>query len=301
LRHGLRFGAPERVSMLGTPSPTVVVVPGKRPTAGAGLTGIAVLDWWLVLWRNRSLAGALVRRDINSRYRGSLLGVAWLVGVPIVMMATYTFLFVGVLKVSFDGSRDPWVGALSIWCGMLFWQALSESLARASSVLFDNGPFVKRVPFPIAVLPAMPVITAGVGAATSVALFVLTHLVVIGLPPATWLLAPVVVAPLALFALGLSWAMASIGAYLRDLKHVVPLAMTVLMFLTPIVYPASAVPAGYRWAMAANPLATVFPNIRAIAVEGRVPPLSEMALGLLCAVGGYALFRSREAEYSDVI
>jgi lipopolysaccharide transport system permease protein len=284
---------------------TVVIVPGKRPPAGAALTGRAAIDWWLVIWRNRSLLSALVRRDINSRYRGSVLGIAWLVGIPLVMMATYTFLFVGVLKVSFDGGKNPWVGALSIWCGMLFWQSLSESLARSSSVLFDNAPFVKRIPFPIEILPAMPVLTAGVGAGTSVCLFALAHLIVLGLPPATWLLAPLVVGPLALIALGACWALASVGAYLRDLKHVVPLGMTVLMFLTPIVYPASAVPAGYRWAIDINPLATVFPNIRAIAVEGRVPPIAEMlsmlALGFACAACGYALFRSREAEYSDVI
>ena len=287
--------------------PTVtVILPRRRPEAGAALTNRWALDWAVAPWRNRRFLDALVRRDLGARYRGSVLGLTWLVVLPLAMMATYSLVFGGVLRVRFDApAGGRWGTVLSIWAGTFVWQVLAESVGRSVGILHDNAPYVKRVPFPLFLLPLMPLGTALVGASVSLGLFAAAYLAMAGMPPATWLLLPTVACPAILLAAAACWTLAAMGAFLRDLKHVVPLGLTLLMFLTPVLYPLSAVPTGLAPYVGLNPLAYVFEYLRAVLVEGRAPPLAGLAalnLGAcLAAMGGYALFRLREWEYADVV
>ncbi len=209
----------------GSPGLTTVVLPRQRPSNGAPLTGHACLDWFLSPWRNRAFLSALVRRDLGARYRGSVLGLTWLVGIPLAMMGTYSVVFGGVMKVRFDAPVEgPGGTILAIWAGTFLWQVLAESTGRAVGVLHDNAPYVKRVPFPLPLLPLMPLGTALVGATVSLGLYCLAYLLIVGTPPVSWLAFPAIALPLVLFAAGLAWTVSSVGAFLRDLKHVVPSA-----------------------------------------------------------------------------
>jgi lipopolysaccharide transport system permease protein len=281
-----------------------IVAPKSRPVAGTQLSGSVWFDWLLVVWRNRAFTAALVRRDVAVRYRGSALGMAWLVGIPLAMMATYLTVFAGMFSVRFgDGGLAR--TAFAIWAGTLGWQILSEAVGRSATILFDNMPYVKRIPFPLAILPVMPLLTACIGGAVSLALFIAAYVAVFREIPVTWLLAPAAFAPLLLIGAGTAWIVAGLGTFVRDLKHVVPLSMSLLLFLTPVLYPLSAAPPKIAAYVSLNPLGPVFETMRQVMVFGTAPPVSAMALhaGLatLYAIAGYAIFRSREWEYADVV
>lgn len=281
-----------------------VVAPKSRPVAGARLSGSIWLDWCLVIWRNRLFTAALVRRDLAVRYRGSALGMAWLVGIPLAMMTTYLTVFAGIFSVRFgDGGLAR--TAFAIWIGTLGWQILSEAIGRSVTILFDNMPYVKRIPFPLAILPVMPLLTACIGGGLSLSLFAIAYVITFQTIPATWLLAPVVFAPLFLIGIGTTWIVAGLGTFVRDLKHVVPLSMSLLLFLTPVLYPLSMAPAKIAAYVSLNPLGPVFEAMRQVMVFDISPSVAVMALhtclSALYAVAGYAVFRSREWEYADVV
>ncbi len=280
------------------------IAPRARPTAGAVLTGHAAFDWLLVIWRNRAFTAALVRRDVAVRYRGSALGMAWLVGIPLAMMATYLTVFAGMFHVRF-GEGGVARTAFSIWIGTLFWQILSETAGRATTILFDNTPYVKRIPFPLAILPVMPLLTACIGGAVSLVLYAAAYLAVFREIPPSWLLAPVAFAPLLAIGAGTAWIVAAVGTFVRDLRHLVPLSMSLLLFLTPVLYPLSAAPPKIAAFVALNPLGPAFETVRRVMVFGEIPPAGPLAvllaLSALYAVAGYAVFRSREWEYADVV
>lgn len=281
----------------------LVMTPGKRPSRGAPLTGRFYLDWALVIHRNRAFLAALVKRDIAARYRGSALGLAWLVGIPLIMMAAHTFVFGGIFKVNFGTGPVP--TALAIWCGTLSWQILNETVSRSASILHDNAPYVKRIPFPLALLPVMPLGTAAIGALVSLSLFALAYVAIAGCPPLSWLAAPVTLASIGLVAAGTAWLAAGMGAFMRDLKHVIPLGMTLLMFVTPVFYPLSAVPPRLEPVVRLNPLTTLFEHLRASLLGGAAPPLASLlatlAVTTAYAAVGYWVFAAKEWEYADVV
>lgn len=283
--------------------PVRVLEPGRRAPAGAALTGNLLFDWWLALWRNRIFLAALVRRDISLRYRGSALGFAWLVLVPLASMGAYLMIFGGIFSVRFGGGLKE--TAFSIWLGVLCWQFISESAARSATALYENVPYVKRVPFPLALLPAVNVLTAGAGASVSLALFVIGYLIFVGAPPVSWLAGPIVLAPILFTAIAMAWSLAAIGAFVRDVRQAVPLALTLAMFLTPVLYPLDHAPPKLASLLRLNPLTHVFENIRTVIITGDLPsPVSMaavLAVSFACAVAGYAIFKLREWEYADVV
>ncbi len=281
----------------------LTVTPRQRPNSGAPLSGRRQVDWFLVAFKNRKLLSAIVQRDLSSRYRGSALGLAWLVGIPLTMMLAYTFVFGGIFKVRFDQGHVP--TSLAIWAGTLTWQILNESISRSVSILHDNAPYVKRVPFPLALLPLMPLGTALIGGGVSLALFAIAYCITTGSPPSSWLYVPCLLSILVLVAAGTCWLAATLGAYMRDFRHVVPLGMTLLMFVTPVLYPLSAVPAKLTPVVGLNPLAYLFEVLRRALLGEAAPGLPHLglalALAILYTIAGYSVFVAREWEYADVI
>ena len=259
----------------------------------------------LLPWRHRSLLAAMVRRDLSARYRGSVLGLAWFVGMPLASMAAYTLVFVGIMKVRFDvGTGGLPVAALSIWAAVVMWQGFAEIANRSSSLVHDNAPFVKRVPFPLEILAASYVGSSLVGMLFSLALFSGAYLLLVGMPPWTWVLIPAAVAPLLLVATGAGYLLAALGAYVRDVRQIVGFGMPLLMFVTPVIYPISAVPAALKPVMLANPLAYGFETLRSVLVAGLAPDTATFTAYLFCcwgfASGGLAVFRKLKGGFADV-
>ena len=206
---------------------------------------------------------ALVRRDIQARYRGSVLGVFWSLLTPMVQLATYYFVF-GVLFQSRWGTDDdrPIFFILNLFCGLIPFTFFSEVISRSPEMILRSPNYVKRIAFPVHLLSAVSVGSCLFHATISLALLILG--IVIGIPHFGWnlLWLPVIWLPFLLFTLALSIFVSGVGVFLRDLGHIVGLALNILFFLTPIFYPVHIVPHSLSWVLLMNPVACVVMQMR---------------------------------------
>jgi lipopolysaccharide transport system permease protein len=258
-------------------------------------------------WTHRLLILKLAQREVIGRYSGSILGLLWSFFNPLLMLAVYTFVFGVVFKARWSpgGSGSTLEFAVVLFSGMLVFGIFSECINRAPGLMLANPGFVKRVVFPLDGLPWVVLCGSLFHAAVGLAALALVMLVAMGALPATWPLIVVVIAPLALFVIGLSWALAALGVYLRDLQQTVGVVTAVLMFLSPIFYPATAVPQEFRWAIQWNPLTFFVEEARKVLVFGQLPDFTGLALmaviGLAVAWLGLAFFQHARDGFADVI
>lgn len=258
-------------------------------------------------WRKRDLVGQLVRREVVGRYRGSMLGLAWSLLHPMVMLGVYTFVFSFVFRARWPGGwgESKLDFAVILFCGMIVFNVFAECFTRAPSIIVGQPNFVKKVVFPLEVLPVVTVLAALFHAVTSFAILMALVLIVRGLPPYTLLLAPVVLLPYALFCFGLTWFMSALGVYLRDVGQVAQVLVTALMFLSPLFYPLSVLPEIVQPILLLNPVAYPIEELRAVVLFGREP--SVRAFGAYTAFGvaamwiGYAFFQRVRRGFADVI
>ncbi|MBS0455866.1 MAG: ABC transporter permease [Proteobacteria bacterium] len=259
---------------------------------------------------HRRLIWQLARRDVQGRYRGSILGLAWSLVTPLLLLAVYTFVFAVVFGARWAGPGQVPAGghagfAVIAFAGLVLFNLFAEGFNRAPGLILGNVNFVKRVVFPLEVLPVVALLAAlfhvcvALLAWAALAIFVLHGL------PATALLLPLVLAPLLLGTLGLMWVLASLGVYARDIGQVTGIVATVLLFLSPIFYPLAAVPEPYRTLMAVNPLSVLVEAARAVLIFGNAPDWIALAW---CWIGGFALacagwwwFQKTRAGFADVL
>ena len=257
------------------------------------------------VWRNRQLMGSMVRRDILARYRGSFGGALWAVLNPLLLMATYFFVFGVVLRTRFgeDTSRTGFV--LYFLAGMLPWLAFSEAVGRSPYVILEYRSFVKKIVFPLETLPVNLVISGAVTEAFGLLIFVIGLVAVRGPVPAGVLWLPVLLIPQILFTAGLCWILAAAGVYVRDLGQVTGYLLTLWFFLTPICYPESSLPAGALPILRFNPLFVLVRAYRAVLLENRAPSMRGVIglwmVGAAAAVMGYAWFHRLRKSFADVI
>lgn len=257
-------------------------------------------------WRNRQLIRNLVQREVLGRYKGSVLGIFWSLATPIFMLAVYTFVFSVVFKARWGGGSDSKTEfALLLFAGLIIFNLFSECIGRAPGLILANVNYVKKVVFPLEVLPWVSMGSALFHFAVSLGVWLVAYLVLFGVPHWHIVLLPLVVLPLVLFVMGLSWALASLGVYLRDVGQIIGLVITVLMFLTPIFYPASALPEAYQPLMFFNPLTLPIEMARDMLYWGKVPQLGTLAIYTAgagaFAMLGFAWFQKTRKGFADVI
>jgi lipopolysaccharide transport system permease protein len=263
------------------------------------------------LFRHRYLVAQLSWREIAGRYRGSVIGLLWSFLNPLLMLTLYTLVFGVIFQTRWaaagraaaaDAQADY---ALILFVGLILHGFLAECLNRAPALVLGNVNLVKRVVFPLEVLGWSAIAAALFHAAISFAVLVAAVLVLHGGLPWTIVLLPLVLAPLALMALGAVWALAAVGVFFRDIGQAVPPLTTLLLFLSPILFPAAAMPAGLRWLVALNPLSIPVEQARALAIWGTPPDWSTLALysamALLVAWSGAHLFRRSRPAFADVL
>jgi lipopolysaccharide transport system permease protein len=276
---------------------------GRRNLARAA--GRAFRYPLLSLWGNRCLIRSLVRRDILGRYRGSFGGVFWTVLNPLLLMATYFFVFGVVLHARFgsDPSRAGFV--LYFLCGMLPWLAVSEALGRAPLVVLEYRNFVKKQVFPLEILPVNLVLAALVTEAFALVVFLVLLLGTRGAIPWSVLWLPALVIPQVLFTMGLAWFLAGLGVYLRDLGQINGFLLTLWFFLTPICYPVGSLPRQALPLLTRNPLFVLVRGYRDVFLEGRAPAFGGLwkfwAVSLLLFFVGHAWFYKLRKTFADVI
>lgn len=259
------------------------------------------------LWSNRSLIRQLVRREILGRYRGSILGLAWSFFNPILMLVIYTFVFSVVFSarwgVSQDGSRADF--AILLFIGLIVHGFFAECLNRAPSLVLQNVNFVKKVVFPLDLLPIVVLASALFHTIISFLVLAAAMLIAHGSVHPTAVYAPLVFLPLLLATAGCSWFLASLGVFARDVGQVIGILTTILMFLSPVFYPISAVPPAFRPWLLANPLTFIIEQSRSVLFYGESPDWGGLAIyalvGTAIALLGYAWFQKTRKGFADVL
>lgn len=255
--------------------------------------------------RHRALISSLVRRDIVGRYRGSVAGTLWTLIHPALLMIAYYFVFAVVLRVRFRPNSGSGDFAFYFLCGMLPWLAFSEAVGRAPNVILENSNFVKRVVFPLEILPLNLML---VGLVTEI--FAL--LIFVGAMLATgrgldWriLFLPAILVPQVLLTAGLCWLLAALGVFLRDIGQVMNFVLTVWFFTTPICYPASSLPKNWLWLLEMNPLFPIVEAYRAVLLESRLPDWTPLAVLWVVSTAafclGYAWFYKVRKSFADLM
>ena len=258
------------------------------------------------LIRHRSLTWELSKREVLGRYRGASFGLAWSVISPFMMLGVYAFAFGSVLK-----SRWPHEAggdhsyAVILFVGLIMHGFFAECLTRAPTLVVANPNFVKRVVFPLDVLPWPMMLSALFHAFTNFLVLVLLMLALEHHLHATIALLPLVLAPFALLTLGLSWILASLGVYFRDITQVMPVLATALLFLSSAIIPVSILPPSLQTLFRLNPLTFFIDQARLVALAGQAPDWT--ALGLATVAGGivawcgHAWFASTRRGFADVL
>jgi lipopolysaccharide transport system permease protein len=255
--------------------------------------------------RHRDLLRALVLRELASKYRGSFIGTAWIVLSPLLMLLVYFFVFHQIFGVRWTSNGTMHDFLPMLYCGLLLHGFLAESLSRCTPVVFKNAPYVKKVIFPLEILPVSLVATAFIQLVIGLLLLV-AILVALGrsIPP-TIVFLPLIIAPLFIITIGLSWIVAAMGVFFRDLEHVIGYVMSILLFLSPIFYPASSAPALAQEFLAVNPLSYPIEELRNIAVLGHTPDWSALLFYMIAAIVivivGASVFNSTKNFFADVV
>jgi lipopolysaccharide transport system permease protein len=257
------------------------------------------------LGRHRELIRTMSWRDFTARYRGSFGGLFWSVFQPLVMMAVYTVVFSLFLKVKFATDASPLSFSVYLLCGLLPWQAFSEGLSASTGVIRANVNLVKRVVFPLEILPVNLALAAAVQQLIGFALLVPLAWWMTGRLYWTLLFVPVILALQLLFAIGMNWMAASLAVYLPDLGQLISLVLTMWMFLTPIFYPEDVVPPQALIIFRLNPMARLVTLYRNAFMSGQLPSLDgflgAVALCLLVFLLGYFWFMRTKKGFADVL
>jgi lipopolysaccharide transport system permease protein len=267
-----------------------------HPTLLTGLRGLVA---------HRALLYSLARRDVETRYRGTALGFVWAVLQPLMMLAVYAFVFGGIFKSRWtpQGGIQDFVQML--YCGLIVHGVFSDTLSRSPGAVLSNPGYVKKVVFPLELLPLCQLASAVFNAAVSLVLVSLLVLIQHHSLPVTALLVPVILTPLFLLTAGLGWLLAAVGVFFRDVGQVINIAMSVLLFLSPVFYPASAAAPFARQLIYLNPLTYPMEALRSVLVLGVQPNwlhwLAYSAIGAISCLAGLWFFQRTRPAFADVI
>lgn len=258
------------------------------------------------VWGHRDLIAQLSRREIIGRYRGSVFGLAWSLLYPLVMLGVYVFVFGVVFGARWGNApADHAEFGIRVFAGMVIHGLFAENIARAPMLVLHNPQYVKKVVFPLEILPVVAMLTALFHALVSLVILAAAHLAKTGELHVAALWLPVVWAPFVLLTLGASWFLSALSVFLRDVAQLVPIVVTILLFLSPVFYPMDAIPAIVRPLMYLNPLTFPIEQTRTVLLDGGAPDGPGLAWYVAVAVTilvvGYAFFRKSRRAFADVI
>lgn len=258
------------------------------------------------IYKNRNLIFDLIKRDVVGRYKGSSIGLLWSFFTPVLMLAVYTFLFSVVFKARWLGGGESKVEfALVLFTGLLMFNLFSEVINRAPNLILNNANYVKKVIFPLEILPVVALGAAVFHMLVSLIVWFLFFFVFFTFPGLASLQVVLILFPLLLMTLGLAWFLASLGVYLRDVGQVIGVVTTVLMFLSPVFYPVAALPEQFQSIMHLNPLTYIIEETRNVMMWGKALDWLRWtywtAISVLIAWLGFAWFQKTRKGFADVL
>ena len=261
------------------------------------------------LYLHKNLIWQFSKRETESRYRGSYLGIVWSFLTPFFMLLVFTFVFGIVFKARWGDpnikSQSLAEFALIMFSGQIAFQLFSEPVSRASTLIVSVPNFVKKIVFPIQILPVVIANATVFQAAVSCCVLCVLSLFIKGSLPWTIVLIPVALIPMLLMGVGVSWFVSALGVYVRDINFVVNVCLQLLYYSCPIFYSIHSVPIKYQAFIANNPLTPGIELIRSCLVLGIVPPIHTwvfgMGIGIVVAIAGYAWFMMTKRGFADVL
>ena len=259
------------------------------------------------LWAHRELTSQFAKREVLQRYKGSFLGIIWSFITPLATLAVYTFVFSVILQASWPGPlADSHAGyALAFFAGLIAFTVFSETLLAAPTLIISNPNYVKKVVFPLEILPLSVLGAALVHSLFGLIILLIGELIFINSIPWTIIFLPLMYLPLIFLSLGCSWFIASLGVFIRDIEHLLGVALQLLFFLTPIVYPLVIVPEQFQVFYYLNPLVFIVNHFRRVLLWGQMPDWGEYLLltaatFVVCMLG-YVWFMKSKKTFADVV
>lgn len=260
------------------------------------------------LYAHRELTWQLAKRDVQIRYREAQLGLLWAVLSPLILLCIYTFVFSIVFAARWGDDPNESRGqfALTLFCGMLLFNLFGEVAQRSPYMVVSNPNYVKKVVFPLEVFPVSGLLSAMINMLIGYAVWLIGWgMIQRTLPPWTIIWFPLVLAPVCLTTLGVSWFLASLGVFLRDVSHAVVLGVQVLFFASPVFYSMERVKQPFRLVLEVNPLSHAIEDVRRILMHGQPPDwgwwIGSTAASVVLAVLGYTFFMKSKRAFADVL
>ncbi len=259
------------------------------------------------LFSFRSVIRQFTWSEVIGRYKGTYLGLVWSVINPLMTLVVYTLVFGIILKVGFgDGLGHGQSGfALNFFCGLTVYNVFSNRVGRAPGLIVRNPNYVKKVVFPLEVLPVAVLASSLVNAVIGLAILIPALALFSPKVSSTMWLFPLVLLPLCALSLGVGWFLASLGVFLRDISEVVIVLLQLLFFLSPVIYPISALPPSFQMILRLNPLATILEDSRRTLIYGLMPEwgwwLGVTLVSLVILQLGYVWFMKSKRAFADVI
>jgi lipopolysaccharide transport system permease protein len=264
------------------------------------------LEMMVSLWSNRGLAFSLAKREVIGRYKGSFFGLFWSFFNPLFMLGIYTLVFGFIFKARWTGGSDSQTEfALILFSGLIVFNLFAECISRAPSLILSNTNYVKKVVFPLEILPWVALGSALFHAGVSLLVWFIAYSVLIGVPNITSLMLPVVLLPFLVLVVGLTWLLASLGTFLRDIGQLMGLIVTAMMFLSPIFYPITNLPEAIQPWLNLNPLTIPIGQAREVIMWGKLPDWQ--LLGIYSGVSsmiawlGFFCFQKTRRGFADVL
>jgi lipopolysaccharide transport system permease protein len=258
-------------------------------------------------WRNRSLIWQMSKREVIGRYRGSMMGLAWSFFSPVIMLVVYTLVFSGVFKARWGvpGEESKADFAIILFTGLIVHGLFAECINRAPGLILSNVNYVKKVVFPLEILPWVAMGSALFHAAISLVVLLIAQLFVNLRLPWTTVFVPVVMLPLVIATMGFAWMLAATGVFVRDVTQTTGIITTALMFVSPVFYPVSALPAEYQQWLLLNPLTFIIEQARDVVIWARTPDWAgwgvSFTAGLAIAWMGFWWFQKTRRGFADVL
>jgi lipopolysaccharide transport system permease protein len=259
------------------------------------------------LWSHRELITQMTRREVVGRYRGSIMGLAWSLFNPILMLVVYTFVFSVVFKAKWGtaGEQSQTGFAIVLFVGMIVYGLFAEMVNRAPGLILSNVNYVKKVVFPLEILPVVGMGAALFHALISLGVLLLAILLTKGSLAWTAIFFPLVILPLLIATLGVAWFLVSIGVFVRDVGQITGMLTTVLMFLSPVFFSVTALPEKFQFWLMLNPLTFMIEQSRAVMVFGKLPDWIGLGIytiaSLAVAWAGFWWFQKTRKGFADVL
>lgn len=255
------------------------------------------------LWSYRGFILGSVKREFQSKYTNSILGIAWTVIQPLAMIVVYTVIFSQVMRSKLPGVEGVFGYSLYLCAGVITWGLFSEVVGRAQNVFIDNANLLKKLSFPRLCLPVILVFNALVNFFIIFGLFLVFMIVTNNFPG--WIiltLIPLLVIQI-LFAVGLGITLGVLNVFFRDVGQLFGVVLQFWFWLTPIVYPANILPEGIQWFMQFNPMSSLISAYQGVVVYGAMPQWWTLwpvtLLGAILCFWGLRLFKKHSGELVD--